>query len=73
MIYVKEVLLQWLISFSIKSLQVELWNYNKKNEIMPNQELAEELHKPILENLKNEKKTHVLKTVYGVLIFLISS
>ena len=30
-----------------------------KNENMSNQELADELHKQLLENLKNEKYTHV--------------
>ena len=40
-----------------------------KSEIMPNQQLAEELHKPIITKFKNEKYTHPLKTVFGLLIF----
>ena len=31
-----------------------------KSAIMTSQELAEELHKPLLENLKNEKYIHLL-------------
>ena len=34
----------------------------------PNYELANELHKPIIINLKKEKFIHLLKTIFGVLI-----
>ena len=36
-----------------------------KREIMPNQQLAEEFHKPII-NLKKEKYNYLLKTIFGV-------
>ena len=39
-----------------------------KNEITQNQQLAEELHKPIIRNLKKEKYIHCLKTIFGVLM-----
>ena len=39
-----------------------------KNEIKQNQQLAEELHKPIIRNLKKEEFIHHLKTIFGVLI-----
>ena len=35
------------------------FNIAVKNENISNQELADELHKQLLENLKNEKYTHV--------------
>ena len=38
-----------------------------KREIMPNQQLEEELHKPIIINLKKEKYNYLLKTIFGVL------
>ena len=38
---------------------------------MPNQQLANELHKPILGNLKKEKCIILLKTIFEVLIWLI--
>ena len=39
-----------------------------KNEIKQNQQLANELHKPIIRNLKKEKCVLLLKTIFGVLI-----
>ena len=39
-----------------------------KCKIISNQQLAEELHKPLLENLKYEKYAHLLKTIFEVLI-----
>ena len=39
-----------------------------KNENISNKELAKELHKPII---KNEKYTHLLQTIFGLLILLI--
>ena len=42
-------------------------------EIMLNQQLAKELHKPIIIKLKNEKYNHLLLTILGVLILPISN
>ena len=39
-----------------------------KNEIKQNQQLANELHKPIIRNLKKGKCVLLLKTIFGVLI-----
>ena len=39
-----------------------------KSEIVQNKELAEELHKPVIRKFRNEKYTHLLKTIIGVLI-----
>ena len=36
--------------------------------VSQNQQLAEELHKPIIRKFKKEKCTRHLKTIYGVLI-----
>ena len=38
------------------------------NEIFKNLQLAEELHKPIIRNLKKEQSIQYLKTLFGVLI-----
>ena len=38
------------------------------NEIKQNLQLAEELHKPIIRNLKKEQFIQNLKTIFGVLI-----
>ena len=38
------------------------------NGIKQNDQLAKELHKPIIKNLKEEKYIHYLKTIFGVLI-----
>ena len=39
-----------------------------KNEIKENQQLANELHKPIIEKFKKEKCILLLKIISGVLI-----
>ena len=39
-----------------------------KNEIKQNQQLAEELHKPIIKRLKKRKVIQHLKTIFGMLI-----
>ena len=44
---------------------------NVNSEIIPNQELAEELQKQLLENLNSERCTHLLKIIFGVLTKLI--
>ena len=36
--------------------------------IMSNQELAEKLHKQVILKLESEKYTHLLKTIFGVLV-----
>ena len=36
-----------------------------KNENLSNKELAEELNKPLLQNLKNERYAHLLQTIFG--------
>ena len=64
MMDVKEVLLLWLRIFLIKKTSGSGVN----NKIRQNQELAEELHKPILNNLKKEEFTLYLKTTFGMLI-----
>ena len=38
------------------------------NEIKQNEQLAEELHKPIIKKLKKEEFILYLKTIFGVLI-----
>ena len=43
-----------------------------QSEIIPKQQLAGELHEPIFRKFKkNEKYTHLLKTIFGVLILQI--
>ena len=39
-----------------------------KNQITQNQQLAEELHKPIVRKFQKEKFIHHLKTIFGMLI-----
>ena len=43
------------------------------NEIKQNLQLADELHKPIIRNFKKEQFIQDLKTIFGVLIWLICS
>ena len=63
MIYIKDVLLLWSISF---------WKKNTgsgfKNEIKRNEKLGEELHKPIIKKPKKEEFILQLKTIFSVLI-----
>ena len=42
-----------------------------KNENMSDQQLAEELHKPIIKKLKKRKVNHLSKTIFEVFILLI--
>ena len=74
MMYIKEVLLHWLIIFVIKGIggavscaQIEtsatLDKFVIKNEIMSNQQLGKELHKPNIRN-KNVNYIHLLKLMY---------
>ena len=39
-----------------------------KNQITQNQQLAEEVHKPVIKTFKKEKFIYHLKTIFGVLI-----
>ena len=43
-------LLQWLIIFQIKKTEL-----NMENGFMPNKELAEQLHKPIIRKFEKRK------------------
>ena len=36
-----------------------------ENENMLNEELAEKLHRPIIKNIRKEKYTHLLQTIFG--------
>ena len=58
MMDIKEVLLQWLIIFFFDKKTASSGAI--KSEIMSNQELAEKYTNQLLENLKNEKCTHLL-------------
>ena len=42
-----------------------------KNENISNKELAEELHKSVFRKFKKEKYTHLLYTIFGLLILQI--
>ena len=58
-------MLQWLMGFLIK----KTFNTDKETGIKSeNKNFAEELHKPIYKNLKNEKYTYLLKIIFVVLI-----
>ena len=48
-------LFQWLISFLIKISVANTSGGAVNGEIMPNQELAEELYKPIIRNFEKRK------------------
>ena len=39
-----------------------------KSKIIKNKQLAEELHKPNIRNLKREEYSHLLNTIFGLLI-----
>ena len=53
---IKDALLQWIINFLIKSLQVE----QLKTKLILIKVTAEELHKPIIRKLKKKKYNHLL-------------
>ena len=42
-----------------------------KSKIIKNKQLAEELHKPNIRNLKREEYSHLLNTIFGLLILQI--
>ena len=61
MIDISEVLLQWFINYLTKNplrLQINLLLVEQLK--MSNKELAEELHKPIIEKFGEKKYTHFL-------------
>ena len=62
----KEVLLRWFIDFFDKKSSSVV-----KNDSISNQEMAEDLHKPIVKKFENDKCTHLLYTMIGVLILQI--
>ena len=68
-------LLQLFINFLIKKSSGSNICYISaiKNEVMSNQQLAEDCTSQLLEKLKNEKYNHLLKTIFGVLILQICS
>ena len=37
-----------------------------KSETKSNQELAEEIHKPIIRKIEKQKYTHLLKIIFGI-------
>ena len=61
---IKEVLLLWFTIFFYKKTSGSGVN----NEIKQNEQLAAELHKPIIKKLKKEEFILYLKTIFGVLI-----
>ena len=61
---IKEVLLLWFIIFFYKKTS----GSGANNEIKQNEQLAAELHKPIIKKLKKEEFILYLKTIFGVLI-----
>ena len=61
---IKEVLLLWFIIFFYK----KTLGSGVNNEIKQNEQLAAELHKPIIKKLKKEEFILYLKTIFGVLI-----
>ena len=76
MLIIKKILFQWFINFLIKNqlqLQSEtLTTLDRsasssiiKNENVSDTELAEELHKPVIRNLKKQKYTHFLDNIWG--------
>ena len=52
--------LQWFINVLMKKSSGE----TVKNEAIYDKELAEELHKQIIENLRKEKYTHLLYIIF---------
>ena len=60
-------LLQWFINFLIRCIQVVLL----KVKLCQTNNLLKNYTKQLLENLKNEKRSHLLKIIFGVLILQI--
>ena len=61
----------YFFHFLVKSplnLQINLLPIGAKSTIMPNQQLAEELHKPVIRKIEKLKYTHLIKTIFGELI-----
>ena len=64
MMVIKEVLPQWFTNILIKKSS----RGAVKSEIMPNQELAEELHKARIRKFEKRKVCSSLKTIFWLLI-----
>ena len=64
MMDIKEVLLEWFIIFLIKSTQVKVLNMKRCHT----SNYLENYTNQLLENLNNEKYTHILQTLFGVMI-----
>ena len=64
---IKEVQLQWFESYFDKK---NFW-CAFKNETMQNKGLAEKLRKRTIRKFENEKYTHLLQIIFGLLIQLI--
>ena len=75
MMYIKEVLLQQFINLFDKKLLVAVLKMKicqtRVFGLLATRELTEELRKPIVKKLRNEKYTQLLQKIFGVLILLI--
>ena len=68
MMDIKKVLLQWFIKCLIKKTS----GSGIKNENISNNELAEELHKPITNNLRKENYNRILFTIFRLYVLVMS-
>ena len=59
MMYIKRVFLQLFVNVLIKTLLSGI-----KKENMSDQQLVEELHKPIIKKFKKKKYTQLLQTIF---------
>ena len=57
---------QWFTNFSIKNLLLTQEQERNSNSGSENQQLVEELHKPIVRELKKTKNIHPLRAKFGV-------
>ena len=67
MIDIKQVLLLCFINFLIKK-STSLACKSTKVAMLQSEQLAEELHKPIIKKFKKEEFILLLRTVFGMLI-----
>ena len=65
MMDIKEALLLWFMDFLINNLQV------CHIKSIPNKQLADQLHKPIIKKIKRKKYILHLKAIFGILILQI--
>ena len=59
MMYSKRAFVQWFVNVLIKTLLSGI-----KKENMSDQQLVEELHKPIIKKFKKKKYTQLLQTIF---------